>query len=334
MKKLKSLCVMPIALETMLGMGTFLNTVSAQEPSIPIKAHAYELDDKSSYDFSSASEVSSMTFGKKTLGEFSISANVIETGTYRNTPAYGVSGNVSFSYSYDGSFQTSVLENWNLITDEGTTVGDIELSGSIGKGALIVQTCHDGSTWNNAVNPVTNFYESNPSGRDDFYTTSGEDIAQGTYYRVIFAYKMGQKTGTTGWGPWKKDVFAYKKHVEVYQFYLVVGEGNISIHNLATDSTSFENEGVSSTVLQKGETLVDGSMTTKGFSIDKLGSSVLVGVSKDGGKVSYVNDGATFTENGRYTVTTITKFGKQRSQTIYVFNGSSDNGFSTVSVNN
>lgn len=304
----------------------------AESAPITVAAKTYEFDANNNYNFSSASEVSTMSYGRKQMGTLTISGDITDTSTFKKKIAYGVGDDsvISFSYSYDGAYQTSIKENWNLRSDSGTKVDEFDLNGSIDKGVLLVQTSSDGSTWVNAVNPITNFYASNPSGKTDFYTTDGSDVAQGKYYRVILAYKTGRKTGESGALWWIEDVYEDKKHVEVYEFYLVVNSGTISVHNLAIDESSLpEIEGFTQETIKRGETLLDDSTTTKGFSIDKLGTSYLVSVSKDGGTASYVNDGATFTENGKYTITTITKLGKQLTQTVYVFNGGVDSGYST-----
>ena len=300
--------------------------------SITVTAKTYEFDVTNDYNFSSASEVSTMSYGRKQMGTLSISGNITDTSIFKGKTAYGVGDDsvISFSYSYDGAYQTSVKEEWNLRSDLGTKVDEFDLSGSIDKGVLLVQTSSDGFVWDNKVNPITNFYASNPSGKVNFYTTDGADVAQGKYYRVILAYQTGRKTGESGMLWWEEDVYEDKRHVEVYEFYLVVNSGTISLHNLAVDESSLpEIEGFTQETIKRGETLLDGSTTTKGFSIDKLGASYLVSVSKDGGTASYVNDGATFTENGKYTITTITKLGKQLTKTVYVFNGGADSGYST-----
>ncbi len=306
--------------------------IRAESNSITVNAKTYEFDANNDYSFSSASEVSTMSYGRKQMGTLTISGNITDKSTFKNKTAYGVGDYsvISFSYSYDGAYQTSVKEDWNLRSDSGTKVDEFDLSGSIDKGVLLVQISSDGSTWVNAVNPITNFYASNSSGKADFYTTDGSDVAQGKYYRVILAYQTGRKIGESGALWWKEDVYEDKRHVELYEFYLVVNSGTISVHNLAVDESSLpEIEGFTQETIKRGETLLDGSTTTKGFSIDKLGTSYLVSVSKDGGTASYVNDGATFTENGKYTITTITKLGKQLTQTVYVFNGGADSGYST-----
>ena len=83
-----------------------------------------------------------------------------------------------------------------------------------------------------------NFYATNTSGKANVYTTDGSDVAQGKYYRVILAYQTGRKIGESGMLWWKEDVYEDKRHIEVYEFYLVVNSGTISVHNLAVDESS------------------------------------------------------------------------------------------------
>ena len=299
--------------------------------TITIDAKTYEFAEDNGYNFSSASEVSSMSFDKKQLGSLSISGEITDTSSYRNKTAYGVSDNsqISFSYSYDGSLLTDNKDEWHLIDDTGTSVDEFNLSGSVGKGVMMVQKSSDGSTWVDAANPVVNFYSSNSSGKSNFYTTSGTDVAQGMFYRVIMAYKTTIRTSSGFIGIGQK--WETKKHVEVYEFYLVVNSGTISVHNLATAESDLpEIEGYTPEIIKRAETLLDGSSTTKGFKIDKLNASYVVQVSKDGTAVtSNAADGAEFTENGKYTIKTITKLGKTITQTFYVFNGGEDKGYST-----
>lgn len=330
--KRKIICVLSIFLVLACVGVAIVTTTNSQNANAEIvseqvNAKTYEFDEGNNYNFSSGGEVSSMTFGRKTLGSLTISGEITDITTFRNRTAYGVNGNLSFSYNYDGSLQSNTKENWNLISDTGVTVNDVTLSGSINKGALIVQDSSDGSSWNNTVNPIVNYFGDNKNGSQNFYTTDGSKIALGWYYRVVVAYETGRKIGETGWWLWKEDVYEYKKHVEVYEFYVCINSGVISIHNSAVTDDSFENEEYSLEELKKGETLLDNSVTSKGFSIDKLGTSYLVSVSRNGGVAEYVNDGAEFTENGKYEITTITKLGKNIKQTVYIFN-TYDNGYS------
>ena len=214
--------------------------VKAQNEETIISARTYEFDVSNNYNFSSATEASTMSYGRKQMGALTISGNITDTSTFKNKTAYGVGDDsvISFSYSYDGAYQTSTKEDWNLRSDSGTKVDEFDLSGSIDKGVLLVQTSSDGTTWVNAVNPITNFYASNPLGKTNFYTTDGSDVAQGKFYRVILAYKTGKYLRYDGWWIFGSEVWEEKRHVEVYEFYLVVNSGTISVLNLAVDESS------------------------------------------------------------------------------------------------
>lgn len=290
---------------------------------------SYELSEGSSYNYSGATPVSDLTYGRKTMGTFYIVGNFNEESTYQDKFAYGTEETISFGYYYDGAYQTDVLENYNILVDESTVVSGSTLSGSIAKGALIVQKSYDGVNWIDAANPVVNFFESNPAGVDGFYTTSGDDIKQGTFYRITIAYKTGMKVGEKGVLLWEEDVFDARENVEVYEFFICHNSGIISIHNLALESSDFESDELDYETLVKGETLLDGSTTTKGFSIDKLGTTYDVLVQKNNEGAILVEDGTQFTEPGRYTITTTTKLGKQNTQTIFIFDCADDNGYKT-----
>ena len=302
----------------------YASDVTTVNPSVS----AYELGENSDYDFEGQTETTSFAYGKSTLGVFSVTGKIDEADTYRNKTAYGVSSNLSFSYSYDGFLQGNDVESWNIYSDSSTSVAEYNISGSVGEGVLLVQTSNNGSSYTNAANPVTDFFK-NKKGTDNFYTTDGESVAQGMFYRVIIAYKTCRKTGTTGFWPFLKDVYEYKSNVEVYEFFVCRNDAVIAIHNLSVDEDSLQAEGFTTDMLKHGETLVDGATTTAGFSIDKLGTSYLVAVVKDGGDVKYAKDNEEFTENGKYTITVITRLGKTKTHTIYVFNGGEDKGFST-----
>ena len=303
----------------------------AEESIMNIEGKSYEFEDGTGYNFEELLPVSKMTYGTKSLGTFSISGEITDVSTYRKMPAYGVSGNIHFSYSYNGWLQNRKKEQWNLNNDTANSINGEILSGSIGFGTVLVQMSSDGSVYSN-LHPVTNCFN-NLSELSDFYTTNGIDVAQGKYYRIIFAYETRIKVGETANFPdfWNKtEQFNYKNHAEVYEFYVCRNDGIISLHNLAVKEDSIVEEGVSSEILLRGETLIDGSTTTRGFEIDKLGTSYFVSVYKNGIKlVSNANDGQQFTENGKYKITAITKLGKQVTTNICVFNGGEDKGFSS-----
>jgi len=302
-----------------------MTTVAASTRDISSKL--YELESSDSYSYGESNLTTSFSYGRSGMGSLSISGDINQDSSFYSVAAYGTTGTVNFSYSYDGAYQDGVVQNWNIISESGSSVGGYDLGASIGTGALIIQKSSDGYSYVNAVNPITNFFSSNPSGAGNFYTTDGDDILQGTFYRVIVAYKMQITTSKGFIGIGKKQTT--KECVEVYDFYLCINTGTISVHDLSVTASDLENEEYDFQVLLKGETLTNNATTSKGFSIDKLGTSYLVSVSRNGSSAVYANDGQQFTENGKYTITATTKLGKKTTLTVFVFNGGTDQGYST-----
>lgn len=334
MKKIFIVLTLFLLSSLFIGGGAFLVSMAEAKESFEIDkikevvdVKSYELAEGSKFSFSNAMAVENMEYGKKALGEFSLVGQITRKGNYRKHTAYGLQGDVAFSFKYDGSYQTDKAEDWNIISEEGTIVDDIRLSGSIAKGALIVQKSEDAYTWIEAAPPITNYFEDNKGGSINFYEPSGTDVARGMYYRVIFAYKMGRKTGTSGAWFWKKDIYECRECIEVYDFYLCSDTGIISLHNLGADVSSIETNEYTIEELTRGETLTDGSVSTYGFSVDKLGTTYLVEVSRNGSSPEVVEDGATFTEEGLYTVTSMSKLGTTITQKIYVFGQDEDRGY-------
>lgn len=294
------------------------NVVYAADKSECVPVAMYEFDNKSKYEISS----STMTSGTG-LGKLYIKGNINEVKDYNGTIAYGVeSGNVTFSYDYDGSLLNE-NSDYCLVNDNGNTIDSINLTGKILKGSLIIQYSKDGVNWTNIGNSVDNYFANYGFEKADFYTTSGKELYSGGYYKVIIAYKTKKvlKDGILFF-----DDIEYKKHAEVYTFYLCPNSGTISLHNLAVDKSNFESLEDSSliNVSQKGETLENGSITTKGFQIDTLGSEYSIKVN---GKEAHHGD--SFSSNGKYEVEITTDLGKRIVKTIYIFNGGNDKGFST-----
>lgn len=331
MKKIFALSIVISLL--IIGINKNVNITSAEDSisTYNISHELYEFDSSNNYVLSDSNKVDKNIDDKSQIGQLTISGDITQQTEFRNDEAYGVSGNVSFSYSYDGSYQTDINTDWNLISDSCTSVDDQTLSGSIAKGTLIIQKSYNGDIWENASNPIMNYYEDNKSGSIDFYTSAGEDIFKGVYYRMIFAYELGRKTGESGVLWWKHDVYEYKKYAEVYTCYVVIDTpSKVSFHNLSVDDSDLTLEGYSIELLKKGETLNDGDTTIKGFSIDTFDANYLIGVSKNGGEIKYnYENGAEIIENGRYNITITSKLGRTSNKTIYVFNNLDDKGFST-----
>lgn len=314
------------------GLGAnFANEASPiSEQKYEVSHKLYEFDTTNNYVISDNNLVSQNVLGSNSIGRLTISGNITQKTKFRNDEAYGVNGKISFSYNYYGAYQTSEKTDWNIMADTCTSIDNQTLSGSIAKGALIVQKSYDGDIWNNAVNPIVNYYEDNKSGSSNFYTSSGEDVNKGVYYRMIFAYELGRKIGESGALWWKDDVFEYKRYAEVYTCYVSVDmPANITLHNYSVEASDLNYEGYSVELLSAGETLNDGDTTIKGFRIDTLGADYLIGVTKNGGFWKYVKSGFGIFDNGKYRIEIISKVGSTAIKNVYVFDGGSDRGFNT-----
>lgn len=298
-------------------------SAAAEKTSLAVSGTFYEMSTNKNYNYADHEPVAKMAYGKSSVGQLVISGTELEASSYAGKQAFGSTGNVSFSYIYGNSL-LGTDDEWHIIEDKEKKVAEQKLDSNVLKGALIIQKSYDGTSYENVANPVTNFFASNNSGKE-LYRTAGEDVSKGVYLRFIFAYRTEAKTGKFLFIDQKES----KRHVEVYDFYLVENSGIISIHNLSADEELLEMEDYSQELLKHGETLVNGSVTRDGFEIEKFAESYTVKVQRSGFPATYAKTGDQFTEDGEYTVTVRTKLGKSKSTTLYVFSGGADKGYST-----
>ncbi len=148
MRKMISMIVAGIALSTALGIAPKASSTSGATYNVSYKL--YEFDSSNNYVISDENIVSQNILGGTQIGNLTISGDITNKTTFRNDEAYGVSGNVSFSYDYSGVYQTDTNTDWNLIEDTSTSVDDQTLSGSVAKGAMIVQKSYEGDIWENS----------------------------------------------------------------------------------------------------------------------------------------------------------------------------------------
>lgn len=208
----------------------------AEQTSYDIAVSANQTSDK--YNPSQSSTLKAFRYGKSSLGQFQITGNFNESTTYNGYTAFGLeNGSIAFSYDYKGNYLKESDTSWSIINDGAREVGQIKLDASINKGALIIQKSYDNKTWTLAASPVVNYFSTVAAGKNKFYTADGGDIAKGTYYRVIFAYKMHKKKGNYG-------VFGVCTDYEeiwcseTYSFYVCTNTANISLHNMITEESS------------------------------------------------------------------------------------------------
>ena len=293
--------------------------------AVPVTS--YELDSGDTYKYSKEDPVTVMSYGKASIGTLNVTGNILETTTYSGLKAYGVSGNVAFSYTYDTSIVGAPENQWHIIDDKEKKVNGVKLDSYILSGALIIQKSYDGENYEEAVNPVLDFFNSSTSGVT-LYKTAGEDISQGVYLKFILVYKTARKNDDSHWyTPWSWS--DSHRHMEVYDFYIVEDSGTISIHNLSNDEEILYEDEYTQELLKHGETLTNNSVTRDGFSIEKITSSYTVSVAKNSETARDVQNGTRFISDGKYTITVTTQLGKKYTTTIYVFGGGTDKGYST-----
>lgn len=211
-------------------------TAFADQKNVSVSASIAQSDNK--FSMSSSDKVKTFRYGKGAIGTFQISGNINEETTYQGVQAVGLeSGTIAFKYNYSGAYLKDSDTSWSIIDDGSKEIDSIKLDASIKKGVLLVQKSYDGRTWVNAAPPVVNYFATIKAGNNQFYTADGSDIASGTFYRIVIAYKMHKKTGNYGLF---NALTAYDEIycVESYSFYACTNTGIISLHNMLIDEST------------------------------------------------------------------------------------------------
>lgn len=271
--------------------------------------------------------VGNTVFGNKSLTTLSfgtISGCSVTQSKKNGTNAYGVIGeNVSIFLKVH-SDKDNLGNGW-IINDnswgkkkkdniEGVTTGEI------GKGALIIQTSKDGKNWTNMDKEVyadglyttdfATYYDTNENVL--IYTPKGKDILEGLYVRILFAYQV-----------YNKEEKEYTDYLEEYKFYLCSNELEaVTFHNLSVEEILEEELGdedeITIELHKSSETLISGSGTTTGFSVDtSLNPTVTYSVKRDGKEIQCsLND--KYTASGKYEIEITSAVGDKKNIVIYV----------------
>ncbi|MCH5256166.1 MAG: hypothetical protein J1D87_02690 [Lachnospiraceae bacterium] len=264
----------------------------------------YEKSD--SFSNNSKDSVTKFAYGKAGLGSLYLNGNANITSDMNSVKAYTCNGDVSIGYTYNGGFQTSVKEDWNIYNADEKTIGDISLSKKIAKGVVLIQKSLDAVNWVNAVDPKYDFFAKNKSGSDSLYTITQEDILNGTYFRVYVAYSMKRKTGDKKTWIGKKDDNEVKRCVEEYKFFVCYDADPIKIYDMSDRSRELSNN----------DSVADG------FVIDKVGANVGITVKRDNVLVSStVNSLTSYTTPGVYTITSKSPVGTSFETVVTISNG-------------
>lgn len=265
----------------------------------------YECDGSSTFSFSSEDLVKSFSYGQNSLGKLILSGSINKEGDYNNVPAYGTSGNISFSYNYFNTFQSGQKDSWNIsdavIESKKINISEtnIKTSSFINSGALIIQKSFDKTEWE-TVFDTSDYFNKKKDNNNTLYTTELSDLKRGTYYRIIVVYSMKQRTklgNSIGIG----DEYNERSFAEVYDLFLCSNENHVEIKDLWNRSV-----------------LANNSKAKTGFFIAKNGSSADVVVKKDNNVAFSTFDNATFMDAGKYTISISTTLGKKFTYSITV----------------
>lgn len=180
-----------------LLLSLFVLKAYATETKLTPAQISYEAAEEEEFSLDSSASVAKFSSGEKSIGSFSITGADIRNTTYQGIDAYIGTGMFSFNYSYEGTHQTKDDEAWNLVSSGKKNVGDILLKKKIKKGVAIVQRSEDGKNWTNVVDPQTNLFDKYSEKKRLLYSVNESDLKQGVFYRVIVAYEMTHKIGTS-----------------------------------------------------------------------------------------------------------------------------------------
>ncbi len=231
--------------------------------------------------------------------------SLTDESTYGNYTAYGATDGITVSYSYDGSYQTKVKEDWNLDSSDEKIINGAEVKKKVELGAILVQKSIDGSNWDTSYYEK-DIFDKHREGLTDFYSIAEDDIKTGTFYKIYVVYRMKQKTGTgKGLFGIPSDVYAYKECAEKYEFYVCYDANPLVLRNI-----------------DSGEKLGTESSVSGGFIVDKSGTEYAAYVSKDNGTAKAISDLTSFTEPGSYKIEMTSDLGKKYTRTIEITEGS------------
>ena len=173
--------------------------------------------------FSTAVYTATNTTEHQPIGILSITGEFTQIANHNGIKSYIVnSNNIDIKYKFDTSRLSSDSNKteWHLTKDKAKTVNGVDLGGKNKSGAILVQSSFDGSNWCDDV-ILTNQFTKKASSEKDLYSTNDVQLLNGCYYRIVIAYKMEKKVGSslTIAGHDLKDKKAYERIEEVYEFY-------------------------------------------------------------------------------------------------------------------
>lgn len=276
-----------------------------------VSVKSYEMS--SSFDYSLNNRVELMSYGKKSIGSFSVFGVSSAIKKYNGFEAYSALENIYFSYSYDSSY-LDTDNKWHMVNDKETTVLGNSLSSAINYGVLIIEQSSDLINWSSTITPITDYFSDYYSG-EKIYSISNSQLKLGMYYRAYVLYSLESDSTT-------------KRFIECYEFYIFDSENSIEIKSLSNENIDYTYNNCNITSSIVSNTLMDNAITTKGFYISKNGyNNHIVTVKKDNESAITIDGFKEFKEAGSYTINIYNPIGEVTTKTIYVYNDSTNYGY-------
>lgn len=315
-----------------------------------VQGNMYNPPLDSGYDLTN--KVDKTVFGSSAYTALTVqtSNGSIQAGKYNGFNAFGVIGDsvsLRLKINHAGKVDQCINNSseWMLCSDlwgkeDGETVNGV-VTGEVKSGAVIVQTSSDGKNWSNENEAkyvsglyTTDYNKNYGTHEQTIYVPNGNEIIQGIYIRVLYAYEVYDYISCTHENSWwdimwgapefqHDDDNEYQNYIEEYTFYLCSNSlQGVTFHNLSLNQTIEEEVVVEDStmleIIQKSETLTDGSVTVTGFSIDKsLNQTATVTIKKNYQNFTIPSNNE-IREEGRYDITVKTPIGTESSLTIYV----------------
>lgn len=294
----------------------------------------YQTPDNKKYLSKHAESWNKMSFNSSTFGKLEISG-VNPEANYDNVLAYSLKGDSPVSITYTSLFSNNYINNsvWNISKDSAQRVNGISLNkSSICKGAFILEKKQIGEKNYKVEKKLNNIFENKVAVKID--SLNGDQINTGCYYRATVAYEIYRKYEVKKrflWWNWTDTKTEYKNCLESYNFFVGKNSCKIQLLDLAEkDYSQYADDDEQKDIIKNGDTLLNNSVTVKGFKINYLGNkSYNVKYSYNNKSFVQATDGLELKQNGKYIISVKSLFGKETLTTIYVFNGGFNKGYSS-----
>ena len=181
------------------------------DEGLTVPGKLYSFDENSHYEISSTKKYKTIADSDNSYGTFVVIGKIGEQNHRDGVPSFDVTaGQIDIHYRYLDDYLVAFNNDWHFIRDDSRIVDNLTLSEDIRKGALILQTSKDHSSWT-TVFEKSDMFQKDPIQVGAFYTPTDDELSGGCFYRAIIVYEIQRKNGSEN---------ETVKNAEVYEFYL------------------------------------------------------------------------------------------------------------------